>query len=439
MPKPFELRKALKTSSESGAALLPFDLENYLNEELLELQPLAVLLDVVPAGGLTHNFTVRTSHPQGWFEGETTPANAKNSTYKRNFTQMKIQRIWGSVPGFQQAMSEPFIDALEAELRGSLEGMSNVLEYGCMWGAANDLGFTGDEYQYSGLFAHLAANAEGNIIDGGGAKISLELLDETVATVSRFRGVQADPKFWNMGLRMKQVIDGLQTKISIPLTNSVLEDGKITMRNYADIPINETAYTVPEAVSSSPADLAGVGAAGGVLAEADYLYRIASVTVMGEQVAAAAVTGSVESGEGTVNLSWSADANAKLYYIFRKPSTSGTYQLIDIIPALAYDAEGTVNGFVETYVDAGAKTPRNIKPLEIGEQNIFLINRHQDRGVQFLGKVDDMGSQMDNIFSYVELARVKDTYDYMLKGYLGFRAKYPNTAGAILRNVKLKA
>lgn len=439
MKKPFELRKALTTSSESGAALLPYDLENFLNEELLEIQPLAVLLEVLPAKSLMHEYTVRTSHPQGWFEGETTPANPLNSTYKQKFTQLKIQRIWGSVPGFQQALSEGFIDALEAELRGSLEGMSNVLEYGCMWGASDDLGFSGDAYQYSGLFAHLAANAEENIISAGGAKISLDAMDEVVATVTRYRGVEADSKLWLMGLRMKQVLDGLQTKVSIPLTNSELADGKITMRNYADIPINPTAYTVPASVSTSPADLAGTAAAGGTLAAGSYTYRISSVTVMGEQEASAASSAVVlADANKKVNLAWTKDPNAKLYYIWRQKATAG-WQLIDIVPALTYSADGVVNGAIETYVDDGSKTPRNIKPLEAGEQNIFLANRHRDRGVQFLGKVDSMGTPMDNLFSYVELALVKDTYDYMLKGYLGFRVKYPNTAGAILRNVKLKA
>jgi hypothetical protein len=128
-----ELQKALTTTGD-GAALLPYDLDPILHEELLKLQPLAVLMDIIEAGGKTHEYNVRSSHPMAWFEGEVTPQNNKNSVYARKSVQMKIQRIWGSVSGFAQAMDERFIDALATELEGSLEGMANILEYGFMWG-----------------------------------------------------------------------------------------------------------------------------------------------------------------------------------------------------------------------------------------------------------------------------------------------------------------
>ena len=127
--------------------------------------------------------------------------------------------------------------------------------------------------------------------------------------------------------------------------------------------------------------------------------------------------------------------SAKLYHIFRKDG-AGAWQLLDIIPALTYDAAGTVNGAVASYVDTGAKTPVAVKPLEAGEEQILLLNRNQERGICFLGKVDDMGRQTGRLMSFVELARVKDCYDYMIKAYLGVRVKYPNTCAAIIRNVK---
>jgi hypothetical protein len=50
--------------------------------------------------------------------------------------------------------------------------------------------------------------------------------------------------------------------------------------------------------------------------------------------------------------------------------------------------------------------------------------------------IDDMGRPVDRLFSFVELARVKDTFDYMLKGYLSLRLKHPNLV-AMVRHVKL--
>jgi hypothetical protein len=436
-----ELRKALLTTGD-GAALLPYDLDPILHEELLKLQPLAVLFSVLEAGSKTHEYSVRSSHPQAWFEGEVTPANAKNSVYQRKSVQMKIQRIWGSVSGFAQSMDEGFIDALSVELEGSVEGMSNIIEYGLMWGAADDIGFTGDPYQYSGLIPRLFSYAPGNIIDGGGNVVVLDDLDQAIAVATGFRGVRGDPKVWLMGTRMKQVVDGLQSKVQIPLTEAVLADGKIVMAAYANVPILETDYIAPAATTTSPA-VTGAAASGGSLIDDEYFYVLSSVTAYGEQVAGTEDSATTSTTNNTVDLTWTADAAALLYIVWRGLATgNANMKLLDIIPALTYDASGTVNGSVEAYsddgsIDTGAGTTlKAIKPLSADEQSILLANYNPRRGGAFLGKIDDMGRQTDRLFSFVELARVKDTFDYMLKGYIAARLVHPNLVGMI-RHVKL--
>jgi len=430
------LRKALESSGD-GAALVPYDLDPVLHEELLKLQPLAELLDVLPAGGKTHEYNVRSSHPSAWFEGETTPANAKNSVYARKSVQTKIQRIWGSVTGFAQTVDEAFIDALATELEGSVEGMANVLEYGALWGAANDIGFTGDAYQYSGIIPRVFAYAPGNVIDAGGDKITLPDLDAAFEAAANFRGIRQDPKMWMMSMGMKQVVDGLQTAVQLPLTQAELMEGKITMAAYADAPILETDFTRPAATSTSPSDLAVAEDDGnGALAADQYFYNISSVTIFGEQVAGGEDNATITGGSDAIDLTWTADANAVLYFIWRGLATgNANMELLDVIPALTYDAAGTVNGVVETYKDTGARTPIAVKPLSAGEENIVLVNRNSSRGAAFVGKVDDMGRQIDRLFSYVELAQVKDTYDYMVKGYLASRLVHPNLV-AVVRHVK---
>lgn len=431
------LRKAL-TSAGDGAALVPYDLDSFLYEELLKLQPLAEIIDVIPAGGKTHEYSVRSSHPQAWFEGEATPANAANSVYARKSVQTKIQRIWGSVTGYAQAVDEAFIDALATEMEGSVEGMANTLEYGFMWGAANDVGFTGDAYQYSGIIPRLFAYAPGNVVDAGGNKITLTDLDNAFAAAAGFRGVKTDPKVWLMGLKMRQVVDGLQTAVSIPLTEAQLADGKIVMNAYSGTPILESDFIVPASTSTSPTDLAAAEDNGnGALAADTYYYNISSVTIYGEQVAGTEDNVAITGGSDAVDLTWTADANAKLYMIWRGLATgNANLQLLDIIPAKTYDSAGTVTGSVATYKDTGARTPIAVKPLSAGEENILLVNRNARRGAAFVGKVDDMGRPVDNLFSYVELARIKDTYDYMLKGYLAARLIHPNLI-AMVRHAKL--
>ena len=436
-----ELAKALTTAGD-GAALLPYDLDPILHEELLKLQPLAVLFSIIEAGSKTHEYSVRTSHPQSWFEGEVTPANALNSVYARKTVQMKIQRIWGSVSGFAQAMDEAFIDALATELEGSVEGMSNVIEYGLMWGAADDIGFTGDPYQYSGLIPRLMSFAPQNIFDAGGNKATLDDLDQAYALATGFRGVRGDPKIWLMGIRMKQVVDGLQSKVQIPLTEAVLADGKIIMAAYANVPILESDYIVPETTTTSPAVTATKGATGS-LVDDEYFYAISSVTVTGEQVAGTEDSETTETTNNEVNLAWTADTNALLYIIWRGLTTgNANLKILDIIPALTYDSAGTVNGTVEAYLDDGSIDTgsgallKAVKPLSDGEQNILLANYNPRRGASFLGKIDDMGRQTDRLFSFVELARIKDTFDYMLKGYIAARLVHPNLI-SMVRHVKL--
>jgi hypothetical protein len=429
-----ELKKALTTTGD-GAALVPYDLDSVLHEELLRLQPLAQLLNVEQAEGKTHEYNVKTRHPQGWFEGETTPANYQNGATARRNVMLKIQRIWGEVTGFAQKVDEKFINALADEISGAVEGMANVMEYGAVFGTSDEIGFTGDAYQYSGILPRIFAYAPGNVIDAGGDKIALADLDAAVAKVAGYRQVRNDPRMWFMSLRMKQVTDGLQTKVQLPLTQAQLADGNIVMDAYARAAILESDMMAPnEEGDPSPACTAVV-AADGSLTAGTYNFLISSVSIYGEKVAG---TASANVVAGTTNLSadltWTADADAKLYFIWRRLS-AGAYQLIDVIPAKTYDSAGTVNGSVATYTDAG-QTAIAVKPLETGEQQILLANIGPQRGASFVGMVDDMGSQVGTLLSYVELARVKDTYPFMLKSYHALKVKYPNLF-SVIRHAKL--
>jgi len=429
-----ELRKAL-VSTGDGATLLPYDLDPVLHEELLLIQPLAQLLETIPAGGKVHEYRKRVSHPTAWFEGELTPQNPANSTYEAKMVTMKIQRIWGSVSGFQQAMSEAFIDSLETELFGSLEGMANTLEFGQMYGVSNDIGFTGDALQYTGFIPRIYAYAPQNVVDAGGDKITLTDLDSVISKAFGFRGAARDPRLWMMSKAMKLVVEGLQTRVQIPLRSLELYDGKLIMDSYADIPILETDYLKPATTSPSPTVSATAGA-GGTLPDAIYKYRISSVTMTGEQVAGAQDTATTATTNNSVALAWTADANAVQYMIWRGVG-AGAFALLDIIPAKTYDSNGTVNGVIQAYTDNGSKTAiAEVKPLEAGEQMIVLLNRNPRRGIGLLGKVDDMGRPVDTLFRYVDLARTKDTYDYMIKGYIAQRVVYPELMG-IVRHAKL--
>lgn len=357
--------------------------------------------------------------------------------YGRKTVSLKILRQWGEVTGFARAVDAKFIDALAEEVSGALEGMSNVLEYGVLYGTTDDIGYTGDAYQFTGILPRIYKYAPANVIDGGGDKIALADLDNALARVQGAgRQVRNDPKLWMMGLQMKQVVDGLQTKVSLPLSSVTLADGKIEMDAYGKAGIYESDYLVPADSTTSPT-VSGTIGAGGALPAATYTYKISSVTVYGEQVAGTA-SGNITSAttNNTANLTWSADSAAKLYMIWRSVG-GGTYYLLDIINAKTYDADGTVNGNRTTYADDGSKTiSTTIKPLATGEQIVTLMDINPNRGAALMGLVDDMGSPVDSLVSFVELARVKDTWPFMLKSYLALRQIYPNLA-SVIRHVKL--
>lgn len=430
-----ELRKAL-TSSGDGAALNIDDIDMVLHEDLKKLQPLTELISVTQSEGKTHDYRVRSSHPQGWFEGENTGATVKNGVYVRKTVSLKIGRIWGSVTGFARAVTRRFLDALEEEVSGALEGMADLHEFGLLYGASNDVSFTGDAYQYSGVLPRLYSYAPDNVIDGGGAKVTLDMLDQVLAKAAGFRQVRKDPSLWAMGLRMKQIVDGLQTKVQLPLQTATLADGKIEMAAYGGRGIFETDYLVPESATTSPA-CTGVIAAGGSLPAATYNYRISSVTMYGEQVAGTASANVTSaSTNNTADLTWTADATAMNYMIWRRVG-AGDYQLLDIIPAKTYDADGKVNGTVASYSDTGARSLiTQVMPLETGEQHIVFLNIDPQRGVQFKGLIDDMGDPVDTMVQFVELGRTKDSFDFFLKTYNTVKVPYSNLI-AELRHVKL--
>jgi hypothetical protein len=430
-----EINKALTSSTAS--ALIPEDLDPVLKEELLNLMPLLELVGIGEAEGKTHEYNVQTSHPQGWFEGESAVANNQNGTYSRKTVQMKIVRIWGEVTGFAQRVTAKFINALEKEIMNSLEGMADALEFMLLFGASNEFDWTGDAYQASGILPIVYSEAPTNVHDFAGAVITLAALDDLLYDVTRYRGVRNDPRLFLMSPRMKLKVDGLQTKVQLPLQNAELLDGRLTMRAYGDTPIYESWHMAPQTTSTSPTVTGATPASGGSFAAADYDWQIASVTMDGEQVAGTAVGATTLTLNQKATIAWTADANAKSYMIFRQDAGAGDFKLIDIIPAKTYDGVGNVSGTVATYEDTGAKAGNSqITPLASGEQIIAIVNLNSDRGLSLYSLMDDMGEEVNEMLNFVELARTKDAYSYFIKTYVAPRLVHPNLV-SVLRNVKL--
>lgn len=424
-----ELRNALKSSDVS--ALIPEDLEPQLIEFLYKISPLYQLLTKKRATSATHEVNLRSGVPEAWAEGELTTPVHRSSTYQRKAVQLKIFRIAGGVSHFAQSATMDFIDLLAAELDAAVEAMADLLEFQAVWG--NDT----DTYQTSGLDTLVSEEASGNIVDVDGS-VTLSVLDNMIDQISVFRGVNRDPKVFLASPGMVSKISGLETRVGLDLT-TIEYPGGLRMRTYRGIPLVEAPYTKPASTTSSPTVTATDSGGGTGPAAGTYNYKISSVTLNGEQVAGTA--DSVTTGAANqIDLSWTADANAKLYKVWRtgdgEADDDDNYDLLAVIAAKTYDADGNITGDVTSFADDGSYTPNtDVHPLGAGEETIWLVDMNPMRGLSAVYLPNQFGSaQAENGFMrFVPLAKTKSSEDFMLEIFAAMQLPQPEVCTAARR------
>lgn len=336
-------------------------------------------------------------------------------------------------------MSEQFVNALEVEIQGSIEGLAETLEYAVLWG--NDV----DEKQYDGIDAAIindgtasksVANG-GNVLDVNGV-ITLSDLDNMLDAVEQGRGTTSDMKVFVASPQMISKISGLQTKIQRTVQQVEFEGG-FRMDTYRGVPLVPSGFVRPAATTTSP-DVTATAAAGGSLADNTYYYRIASVTKYGEQFVGGEDSATTATTNNSVTLTWTADSNAKLYKIYRGTSAgAANLELLDVIAAKTYASDGSVSGNVTSYTDDGSKTPNSAyKPLDDTsghEEVIFLVNLDGRRGARLVGNLSPLGERLDTFVSYVPLATTRSSFDYMIETFHALVVPHP-TLHAIARRAR---
>lgn len=436
-----ELKKALTASSASGTALIPEDLEPMIRANLLELSPLTSMVPVVRADGNIHRVVRRTAHNAGaWFEGEMTDASYNQSTYARRSVEMKILRTHGQASDFQVSAARSFTDVMADEIESATEGLADLFEYSTIWGHGDDLSFTGDAYQYTGLYGWLLNDSPtDNVIDADGT-ITLSDLDDLLdVTKNKYRNVRDMQYLFLMSPQMNSKVTGLQTLIrrAVP---SISFEGGFEMETYRGVPILKSGFVRPAGTTTSPAVTAAVAGTGGGFALGDglYRYKIASITLYGEQVAGTADSDTVTTAtHDTVDLSWTADANAKLYAIYRtlagEADADANYDLIDIIAAKTYNSDGSVNTNVAAYSDTGLTGLSNIHPMASGDETIFLVGLGQRQGLSRPVLSPEVGEPMDALVNYVTLTETTDSLQFRLKSYHAVQVPWGELHGAVRR------
>ena len=423
-----ELRKALATTG-SGQYLVPEDLEPAIRDYLWYLSPLTERIQLVRADGHLHKVPRRTAVNRGWFEGESTAPTYSQGTYDQRQVEVKIMRTSGKVTDFMQSASRTFVDAVAAEIDSSVKALADVLEYSSMYGITDDLStynFTGDAYQYTGLYGWIIEDAltnnvrDANSNAAAGATMTLTMLDKMYAqTVGKYRNFMRDPYIWLMSQDMSDKASGLQARVTRQSPSMTFEGGFV-MQTYKNIPILPSQFCAPGTTASPTTPAATIGA-GGALGAATYYYRIAAITLYGEQVACAEVSAISDGapGNATATLTWTANANAKLYAIYRgTASGDNNLGLLDIIAAKTYDATGAVTANVATYVDANAiTTTAAIQPLDLTEETVWLVNLGKEYGISRPVLIPTLGTPVDNLLRYAEIPVATDEYAYRIKGF----------------------
>jgi len=299
-----------------------------------------------------------------------------------------------------------------------IEAMANQLEFGTIWGN------TIDPFQIMGLDGQITTNIHNHL----GVKVTLKLLDDMIDAATGVRGAERDPAIFIASKGMVSAISGLQTLARINVERVEYEGG-LRMTLYRGYPILETSYVKPGGTAAPAAFTATIGA-GGALPAGVYRYQIASVRETGEEVAAAEANCTAAAGNLTANLAWTADPLAWLYKIYRSnvDGAAGSAYLYRTIAGHGRDATGLVNSNVAVFADtADLARPTGAAletPLAGTDENMFFVNLNPERGAAIVSLVNALGVPVNNLVSFIELARTRSSLDFMLESFLALQVPW---------------
>ncbi len=429
-----ELRKAL-TAAVAGPSLIPADIEPIIRTNLLVKSPFLTMLPRIKASGSVHTIVRRTAHNgASWFEGESTDASFGQSTFDRRNVTVKIMRVGGKVTDFLQSAALSFVDSLEGEIESATEGMRELMEFASLWGVSSELGFSGDAYQFGGLYNFILNDAPSTSVFDVAGKIALSDLDAALdETMNKYQNLVGGRWAFIASPQMISTISGLQTLIKKDITQ-IEFDGGLRMTAYNNVPIIPTGFVAPASPSASVANLSATQHGTGSVAAGVYRYKVAAITLHGEQVASAAASCTHTGSEAHTDLAWDENGDALLFAIYRTDKdaadTNANYKLLDIVAGKHYTAAGAVDDNIQAYVDDFSKTPKAKVHPQIAydsttkaQESIFLAYLDANRGASLAVLPPTLGDPLGgdptaNLVRYVQVPTSEDAYAFRLKSYL---------------------
>lgn len=396
-------------------------------------------------------------------ENATTPTT--NSQTVRTGVTLKIVRRKGSVTNFLQDTSGEYIDSAAFEMENHLLAHIFDLVNNILYGNAGS-----NTYEFSGLDTIIGTyynSASATVCLNrkvearyGVTKTSLSFLDDMIDSSNR-KGGSKHKRCFVMSPEMLSLVSQLLTNVRLNQglagTMSQVEiNGGWRLNAYRDIPIVESTSTRPQAINPASVTPTTAGSGGTIPDSTTYYFKVAAVTLNGEELAYATsrATGAPGTGINTITLSWTGSNDVLRYKIYCS-TTQHNEVLVAVIPGHVYDSNGSLYltaGGVPiptsgvtfttapdtynptftytdgTYTGSGItasvnlwQTRDNALEQETGHavpEVIFLWDLDPVQGLGKLVYTNQGGSNFDGLITTTPLAQTDDFLPFLIKSYL---------------------
>lgn len=346
------LRKSLYSAVNVGEALIPQKLEQIITNSVVYLSPVQAMLEAEFDSQKLHEFNRVTdlglSTGAGIAMGENGTTPYVNSSYQRANVTLKIVRHRGAVTDFLQESSARYIDAFAAEVENQIRAFVYKLDYYALYGNAD-----ANAYEYSGYDRLVTTNRYNDGFSAGVPTVpaNLTFLDKMIDASNR-KGGHLHKRAFIMTPEMLSKVSSMLTNVR--LNQGMDGQGKVDIRggwrldSYRDIPIlQSTAMSGAGAGTMTTVTAASAGTTGGAFSNGTYYFRVAPITITGEQMASAESSVMLSGGTATqqINLTFTAFPGAFAYKIYYGASTGiANSALIDMKTSNVYDGSGTPTG-----------------------------------------------------------------------------------------------
>ena len=451
------IEKALTTATGVGAGLIPQNLEEQITDTVIRLSPEMALVTTKPIEGKTHEFNRLTSRPApGGAMGENATTPITNSTTVRDNVDLKIIRRKGKVTNFLNDTSRKYIDAASYEMMNHLQSHVLDLIYYMLYGNSdsttivNSTANTNSGIEFDGLDKLIATNR----IDFGAVTPSNLTILDTMIDKSNRKGGARHRRVFGMSPELLSKFSRLLSNVRL---NQGLQGNGITqvdigggwrLNAYRDIPIIETTSTSP-VEKMIPTVTASAGSATGSLTNADYYFRVAPMTLAGEQQASDETHvqlvggGSAQSVKITLSARHSGTDVAIAYKIYGG-TTTGVLTLIKIVSAFTLDSEYSpttvYNGITSSELQVLTMTPDDSVPTGmqadvplsvsagVYDEVMYLWDLDPIQGLGKLPYTNVAGDQFNGLVTTKPLAEVDDYIQFLVKSYCALTPAFEATS-----------